>query len=502
MRGLIDRPPDGPRRGIAAGNKSRLHCSTDSCSGISIEMPFVTFEVPERISARSAWKRGWQKRRSGVRWQIDRINRDCFVAASRELAIAGGWEGPATVSAAAHGTSQFMPVFRKRARGSIGAGDPRPAPICAGLYSVHSMANLQHLAIVKQGVGDWNEWRAQNKSVTPDLSGAELSGINLDEANLCEVNLHKVVLHEADLRGASLIGADLRGADLRGANASKSYLYGADLRLANLSHAYLISADLGRADLRGTDLSQANLNRANLSDANLGNAKLIGAELDRANLISTNFDGADLTDASIFGISVWDVSLEGTIQKNLRIKRYQEDSPITLDDLEVAQFIYLLLNNKRIRNVIDTITSKVVLILGRFTPERKTVLDALREQLRRCDYLPVLFDFETPLHRDITETVSTLAHMARFVIADITDAKSIPQELLTIVPNLPSVPVQPVLLASQKEYGMFEHFRRFPWVLEPVLYEDQDRLLTVLAEKVIGPAEAKAKEQTKAALTQ
>jgi hypothetical protein len=108
--------------------------------------------------------------------------------------------------------------------------------------------------------------------------------------------------------------------------------------------------------------------------------------------------------------------------------------------------------------------------------------------------LPVLFDFEKPASRDLIETVSTLAHMARFVIADITDAKSIPQVLMAIVPNMPSVPVQPLLLASQQEYGMFEHFRRYPWVLEEVLYDDQQRLLAELSEKVIAPAEAKATE--------
>ena len=173
-----------------------------------------------------------------------------------------------------------------------------------------------------------------------------------------------------------------------------------------------------------------------------------------------------------------------------------DESRVTVDSLEVAQFIYLLLSNERIRQVIDTITSKVVLILGRFTPERKAILDAIRNELRKRNFLPVLFDFEKPSSRDITETVSTLAHMARFVIADITDAKSIPQELSSIVRDLPSVPVQPLLLASQHEYGMFEHFRRYPWVLEPYLYEDQDRLLAALSEKVIGPAEAKVKEQT------
>jgi hypothetical protein len=33
-------------------------------------------------------------------------------------------------------------------------------------------------------------------------------------------------------------------------------------------------------------------------------------------------------------------------------------------------------------------------------------------------------------------------------------------------------------------------------VLEPYLYEDQDGLLAAIADKVIGPAEAKVKEQT------
>jgi hypothetical protein len=70
------------------------------------------------------------------------------------------------------------------------------------------------------------------------------------------------------------------------------------------------------------------------------------------------------------------------------------------------------------------------------------VLDTLREELRKRDYLPILFDSEGPKSRDITEMVSLLARMARFVVADITDAKSIPQELGVIMPDLPSVPVQ------------------------------------------------------------
>jgi hypothetical protein len=65
---------------------------------------------------------------------------------------------------------------------------------------------------------------------------------------------------------------------------------------------------------------------------------------------------------------------------------------------------------------------------------------------------------------------------------------------MAIVPSLPSVPGQPLLSASQQEYGMFEYFKHFPWVLEPFVYTDPDNLLGSLTEKVIGPAEATAKK--------
>ena len=57
-----------------------------------------------------------------------------------------------------------------------------------------------------------------------------------------------------------------------------------------------------------------------------------------------------------------------------------------------------------------------------------------------------------------------------------------------IVPDLPSVPVQPLLQEGSNEYGMFEHFRRYPWVLTPYRYRSQEELITDLVECVIRPA--------------
>src|SRR5258708_9914745 len=225
----------------------------------------------------------------------------------------------------------------------------------------------------------------------------------------------------------------------------------------DLSGADLSGADLRKADLFGSNLSESNLFGANFSEAYLHHANLRKANLTRAIIVEANLENAVLSGCSVYGIAAWDMRLEGAKQEDLVITLPNQPM-ITVDNLQIAQFIYLLLNNKEIREVIDTITSKVVLILGRFTSERKRVLDALREELRTHDYLPILFDFEKPTSRDITETVSTLAHLARFVIADITEAKSIPQELSQIVPFLPSVPIVPLLHSSDREWGMYEHF--------------------------------------------
>jgi pentapeptide repeat protein len=317
------------------------------------------------------------------------------------------------------------------------------------------MANLQQVALLEEGIPVWNQWRKNHPDEEPDLSG-----LNLREEDLRGINLS-----HTNLRGVNLIGADLRGANL-------------------------IRASLVKADLR-----EANLFRTNLLEADCREAKL-----NRASLVETNLRGANLTGCSIYGISVWNVQLHGATQSNLIITDSSEPV-ITVDDLKIAQFIYLLLDNREIRNVINTVTSKVVLILGRFTTKRKVVLDALRNELRKYNYLPVLFDFEKPASKDLTETVSTLAHLARFIIVDLTDPSSAPHELATIIPQC-IVPVQPLLLQdhtkSRHEYAMFHDLRRrYDWVLPTHPYQDTKSLLASLKKCVIAPAEQKAKELEK-----
>jgi hypothetical protein len=197
------------------------------------------------------------------------------------------------------------------------------------------MASTDHLELLRRGVDAWNAWRTKEPSVQPDLSGANLNLVDFQGADLRKANLDNAQLDSAVLRGA-----DLREASLREAN-----LFG--------------------ADLQGADLRQANLRFTNLLDADLTDA--------------------DLTGSLVFGTSAWKLTLDGTKQRDLVITEFGEPE-VTVDNIEVAQFVYLLLHNEKIRDVIDTIGKKAVLILGRFTPARKAVLDALREELGATTY--------------------------------------------------------------------------------------------------------------------
>ena len=370
------------------------------------------------------------------------------------------------------------------------------------------MANEEHVRTLHRGVLVWNKWRQDNPNVRPDLSGADFSGLYLGGANLRSTNLAGAKLINTKFfpvfrQGVPItritsdgrkitpkITSEVRSlrTDLSGANLNEAKLTSANLAGAYLCWAHLVSADLTGAILTTTDFRWANLHLASLVAANLSQAKFDGA-----NLVEADFSKANLTGCHIYGANVWRVSLEGAIQKNLIITPLGEPV-ISVDNLEIAQFIYLLLSNEKIRAVIDTITTKVVLILGRFTKERKDVLDALREELRKHNYVPVLFDFEKPANRDLMETVDTLAHLARFIIADITEPRSVPQELQIIIPKL-QVPVQPLLCeGSTGEYGMFQSFEKYHWVLGTYRYKDTANLIASLARYVIGPAEAKAKE--------
>jgi hypothetical protein len=266
-----------------------------------------------------------------------------------------------------------------------------------------------------------------------------------------------------------------------------------ELMRANFSEADLSEADLSEARLGGADLSRANLSRANLSKANLSGTNLSEASLESSTMVNTDLTGADLTGCRIYGASAWGPKLKETKQQNLVITPENEPT-VTVDNIEVAQFIYLLLNNQKVRDVIDTIGKKGVLLLGRFTEGRIAILERLREKLRNLGYVPMVFNFDKPETKDFTETVRLLANLSHFVIVDITNPRSTPLELQGTVPDY-MVPFVPILKKGQEPFSMFADLQnKYDWVLDVIVYPSTDRLIEVLENEIVIPAKVKFDE--------
>jgi hypothetical protein len=345
------------------------------------------------------------------------------------------------------------------------------------------MANDEHVAILKKGVDTWNKWRKADQ-VEGSLTDADLSGADLSRASLSEANLAGANLSDANLSEAILIQADLTQANLIKANLAGANLSGADVTFALLS----------LANLSGANLSLANLSMANLAGANLSRANLISTSLNGAILVDADLTDADLTGCRIYGVSAWRLKLERTKQQNLVITPAKEPT-VAVDNIEVAQFVYLLLHNEKIRDVIDTIGKKGVLLLGRFTGGRLAVLERLRDKLRDLGFLPMVFNFDKPETKDFTETVRLLCNLSHFVIVDITNPRSAPLELQATVPDY-MVPFAPILQQGEQPFSMFVDLQnKYDWVLQPVVrYPSVDRLIEVLEDKIVRPAEAKFNE--------
>jgi uncharacterized protein YjbI with pentapeptide repeats len=232
----------------------------------------------------------------------------------------------------------------------------------------------------------------------------------------------------ANLEGATLILADLLGAvlnqaNLEGASFFGAFLFGTRLKSARLKGANLLSASLTGADLSGADLSSSYLMNANFHDAVLSGANLSGADLTAASLVGARVDGAVFDGCLIHGISAW--GMEGTprLQRRL-VLTPRSELPVSLDDLELAQLLSLVLYGRRISSLLHCDSSGVLLVLGRFRGVRAEIAQLLERLLTGRGLAPVWIDLDRPAWREGLKAVRPLFRIARAAVVDFSGLRS------------------------------------------------------------------------------
>ena len=384
-----------------------------------------------------------------------------------------------------------------------------------------------HLRILKESLRRnsprfWNRWRQNHPSVRPDLRGVVLAGKWLRGFDFARTKFDAAILERTDLGGVHLEYASLREATLRYANLSGVHAFRANLNGANFYGATLAQGDFRIASC----LETTRLVHANLTGANFSHAKLVGAFLTEADLTATRFDGADLSDvdlerAILDGTSLLGTTLRRAIVSGAFIRRVQTDKNTDqrslgldvyvlwerrmgnaieftdTDDIRLAQFHDVVEEHGSIASLITACSERVVLILGRFTPQRKRVLDKLAEALTKRGKVPVIYDFPSPKDREISDTVRFIAGMSQFIVVDLTDALSVPLELQATIPDL-MIPVLPIIQSGEPAFSMFADLqRRYSWIQPTVSYKNAEQLVRRVDEAIIARAKDAADQLRK-----
>jgi uncharacterized protein YjbI with pentapeptide repeats len=400
--------------------------------------------------------------------------------------------------------------------------------------------NEAHLQILKESIRRhsprfWNRWREAHPRVVPDLRGLWLAGGFLRGFDLRRARLDRANLERADLAGVHLERASLTGAHARYANLSNVHAEGADLTDADFRGATLaqgnfrgttglpgpsllgtsfIHANLRAADFTEAKLDGARFSRADLTATRLDHAEMKGALLDDAILDGTSLLGTRLAEAHVYGAFIRRVKTdEETDQSGLfldvnvvwerdrpRRRKRRRETGLDLveftqvDDIQFAQFHNIVDESGSVGKLLAATTRRVVLILGRFRPRRKRVLEALAEALRARGKTAVIFDFPSPQNREVSDTVRFIAGMSQFIVVDMTQASSVPLELQATIPEL-MVPVVPIVESGQEIFSMFADLqRRYFWIQRPVSYDSVKQLVDHVDEAIILPVQRAERE--------
>lgn len=296
--------------------------------------------------------------------------------------------------------------------------------------------------ILMQGAAVWNAWRKQNpRRLTfaaphwydcPGRGGVQMKGRNL--LNFSGMNLSCVSIHDAFAEGLNLRDSVFEG-------------------------THFGEGDFSAADFSGATFRDTSLNKTILTGANFDGATFVNCNLNRVNLVGASFRVKEITETVVYGIAAWDMVMSDEMkQSKLVIEKTSEfysdliqrgHIPMMVDDIELAQFVYYLNNHKKMRDALNILNDRGVLLLGRFKDGGLERLYSVRDWLQGKGYMAMIFDFARPDNLSLTETVVTMAGLSKFVVVDLSGA-SVPAELQSILTQ-----IKKPVLAFGDPYSLF-----------------------------------------------
>ena len=297
-------------------------------------------------------------------------------------------------------------------------------------------------SILMQRAKSWNAWRKRNPG---PISFAKPFWYDCPGPN------------GVQLKGANQI--NFNGMHFSGISIHNAFAEGLQLCNAVFEDAHFEEGDFSGANFSGATFRNTKFNKTILTGANFDDATFVNCNLNRVNLVGASFKVREITETVIYGIAAWDLQTSDDMKQSKLVieKTYalysdliqQGKVPMMVDDIELAQFVYYLSNHKKMRDAINILNDRGVLLLGRFQDGGLERLYCMREWFQRKGYMAMIFDFARPDNLSLTETVVTMAGLSKFVIVDLSGT-SVPAELQAIFSQ-----IKKPVLAFGDPYALF-----------------------------------------------
>lgn len=317
----------------------------------------------------------------------------------------------------------------------------------------------------------WDDWKKANES-----------SIVLEDGKIAYIN-SPYWFYPPDANRKIANQYDFSGVELKNIRIAKAFAETLNFQNSVFNNVVFDDGDFSTANFNNCKFIDTTFRKSTLTNASFNGASFVNCNLNRVNLSGAKFNVKEIRETVIYGVSAWDMEIsEESIQSNLIIEntgrlysQFLDEGriPMMVENIELAQFIYYLTNHKKMRDTLNILNDKGVLLLGKFKDGGLERLYEMRDWFLEQNYLPMIFDFERPSNLDLTETIITLSGLSKVVVADLS-GDSVPLELQAILNNF----TKPVIVYhDQAPFSMIKDLKRKNKYLDEIKYDGSDEQL-------------------------
>lgn len=203
-------------------------------------------------------------------------------------------------------------------------------------------SSIEYIELLSRGAKAWNEWRINYPFKAPCLR--EVNFVNAFSGsgfyNLPEfygVNFSDVDFNCSSFRNSTFCDCTFDGAKITFSDLVDAYFQSCTFKNVNMRVCKIGSAHFIDCIFEDSDLSYCSAENTSFHGSSFKNTAL-----ENISFVKSDFSNTVLDGCRVYGISSWNLNLDNSEQRNLVITKKNEPE-ITVDNIELAQFLYLMI---------------------------------------------------------------------------------------------------------------------------------------------------------------